>query len=346
MGTSSWKLVENSKEWDNLLSNQDFGNFLQSFEFGEFHEKIGNRVWRFGQKNSEDKTNICQVIELKSRFGRFFYVPGGPILENWGEDIGGLVEELKQLAIQEKISFVRFDPRILNDKQAALVKDFGFKEAQVFTQPQTSLLLDLSQSFEKIRSGFSDSTRYNVGWVERKGVNVEISQDQSDIALFNELLAETASRHNFKLYRNKEYYKEQFLAFAKNQKAKLFLAYEPEEFGQAILSAAVVIYFGDTVTYLHAASSSKNPKLRAPYLMQWKIIEDAKNSGYKNYDFWGVAKDNDPKDPWAGVTEFKRSFGGQKIYYQKPYDLAIDKSYYLTTLVEKTRDLTKKLKIR
>lgn len=346
MENNSWEDFDNQEKWDEPLSRHLFGNFLQSFEFGEFHKKVGNRVWRLGLKTNGLANSFFQIIELKTRFGKLFYVPGGPLLADWGRDIEGLVKKLQQLAIEENVSFIRLDPRIIDEKQQALLTDLGFRQAPVYTQPQASLLLDLTKSLEELRSNLSDSTRYNVGWVERKGVRVKISEDESDIALFNKLLTETASRHNFNLYRNKDYYKEQYLAFNDSNKAKLFLTYEPSELGSDCLAAAVVIYFGDTATYLHAASSSKNPKLRAPYLMQWKIIEDAKNTGYKKYDFWGVAKDNNPKDPWAGVTEFKRSFGGEKIYYQKPYDLLIKKSYYLESLLERTRVFSRKLRFQ
>ena len=340
-----WEEIGNQEMWNNSLSEKKETSFLQSFEFGQFQEKIGNKVFRLGVKKDSKINSLCQVIKLKTRLGEYFYVPGGPIIENWGEDLKNLVDTIKNIALLERVSFIRFDPRIISEKNQALLVEFGFRQAPIFTQPACSLTLDLTKSLEELRSRLSDSTRYNIGWVKRKGVRVKISQDESDIVLFNKLLSETASRHRFNLYKNKNYYKEQYLTFKNSSKAKLFLAYEPEEFGQDVLACAIVVYFGDCVTYLHAASSSKSPKLRAPYLMQWKIIEDAKTSGFSNYDFWGVAQDNNPNDPWAGVTEFKRSFGGEKVYYQKPYDLVLNKAYYLETTLERARGLLKKLKI-
>ncbi len=340
-----WEEIENQQMWNNSLPEMSGASFLQAFEFGQFHQKIGNKVFRLGIKTNGKINSFCQILQLKTRLGEFFYIPGGPIINNWGEDLKSLVEAILNIAKSEKASFIRFDPRTLIEKNQALLTELGFRQAPLFTQPACSLTLDLTKSLEELRSNLSDSTRYNIGWVERKGVRVTLSEDESDIVLFNKLLSETAIRHNFNLYRNKDYYKEQYLAFKNSSRAKLFLAYEPEEFGQDILACAIVIYFGDTVTYLHAASSSKSPKLRAPYLMQWKIIEDAKKSGFSKYDFWGVAKDNNPNDTWAGVTEFKRSFGGKKVYYQKPYDLVLNKAYYLGTTIEQARGLLKRLKI-
>lgn len=346
MSEVAWEKIENEQLWNKSLESVNEASFLQSFEFGEFHQKIGNKVFRLGIKNKGKISSFCQIIKQKTRLGDFFYIPGGPIFNNIGIDLRGLIAFICDLAKSEKVDFIRFDPRILSEKNQAVLVDFGFKTAPVFTQPACSLTIDLTNSIEELRSSLSDSTRYNIGWVERKGVRVEISQDRTDIALFNKLLSETASRHKFNLYRNKDYYQEQYFTFKNSSSAKLFLAYEPEEFGNDCLASAIVIYFGNTATYLHAASSSKLPRLRAPYLMQWKIIEDAKKSGFKKYDFWGVACDENPQDPWAGVTLFKQSFGGSKICYQKPYDKVISNKYYLDIILEKTRNVLKNVKLR
>lgn len=338
-----WQEINDLNLWDKSLESNPEVSFLQAFEFGQFQQNLGNDVFRFGIKEGEKLKSFCQVILLSTKLGKFFYVPGGPILSDWGEELTSLLTILKPLAMQKGASFIRFDPRILAEKTQALLWESKLKPASVFTQPAASLTLDLTKSTEELKSNLSDSTRYNIGWVARKGVRVEVSQNETDIVFFNKLLTETASRHSFRLYRDKTYYQKQYQAFEKTGKAKLFLAFEPEEFGQEILAAAIVIYFGGIATYLHAASSNKNPKLRAPYLMQWEIIEDAKSSGFKKYDFWGIAKNDDPKDPWAGVTEFKRSFGGSKVFYQKPYDLALDKRYYLAKGLEILRTTSRKI---
>jgi len=184
-----------------------------------------------------------------------------------------------------------------------------------------------------------------VGWVERQGVRVEVSDKKEDINIFLKLLSETAQRHSFRLASNINYYKEQFLSFKSHEKAKLYVTYGPGELESTPLASAVVLYWGKIATYLHAASSAKAPKLRAPYLMQWRIITDAKTAGLETYDFWGVAKDSNPKDPWAGVTAFKSGFGGEKVCYEKPYDLILNPNqYYVSKIGERVRKLLGKFR--
>jgi lipid II:glycine glycyltransferase (peptidoglycan interpeptide bridge formation enzyme) len=218
----------------------------------------------------------------------------------------------------------------------------GLVKANNFTQPECTLTLDLSKSLEELKKDFSESTRYNIGWVERKGVKVESRRNTTDIEIFLRLLEQTSTRQGFKLNAEEDYYKKQYKVFEQAGMAKLYLAYEPQSDGGEVLASAIVVKFGRTVTYLHAASSPRNPKLRAPYLMQWKIIVDAKDSGAEVYDFWGVSPSDDPKDSWAGVTAFKKGFGGTRVCYSLPYDLVLNKKYFLDVILEKMRLITRK----
>ncbi len=340
-------IFDNPKQdqWDKFLTANSKSTFLQSYQYGEFHKNLGQKVWRLGLSKGGEFNGVCLLVKPSTKLGSFIYCPSGPVLADWEAGFETLLEKATEIGKREKVGFIRFDPRILSDNQEKSLLEKGLRKTSNYTQPQCTQILDLTKSLDEIRKNFSDSTRYNIGWVERKGVKVNISQNPSEIDIFVDLLKETAQRQHFRLHAKKDYYKKQFLVLREKGMAKLFLAYEPEKDGQDVLAAAIVINFGDTVTYLHAASSNKNPKLRAPYLMQWKIIEDAKNSGFKHYDFWGVAKDDSPLDPWAGVTEFKSSFGGEKVCYQKPFDLVLTKDYYLETLLEKARIVIRKFKI-
>ena len=327
--------------WNQFLTASSRASFLQSWEFGEFYKGLGLKVWRLGLFAKNNLEGIGLLVKQETRFGSFLYCPGGPLLNHFEEGLKGFLVAARDIAKKEGCGLIRLDPRLVSEAEVRVLQAQSLKKAAVYTQPQCSLVLDLTQGLDEIKSGLSDSTRYNIGWVDRKGVAVEISQNPGDFDTFISLLADTANRHGFKLWRRTNYYKEQFLAFQKDGKAKLFVAHAPKEFGNQVLAAAVVVYLGDTVTYLHAASSSNLRNLRAPYLMQWKIIEDAKNSGYKNYDFWGVAATESPSDPWAGVSAFKKSFGGERVCYQPPFDLPVSGQYYLLIFVEKLRSLAK-----
>lgn len=334
---------QDEAKWDEFIINQPKGSFLQSYQYGQFYNNLGQKIWRLSLIDSEKIVGTALIVKLQTKFGSFLYCPAGPILTDLKNSFSLFLDELTKIAKDEKVDFVRLDPRILTADEREFFEQSGFKEARYFTQPECTQILSLEDSLGTIRSNFSESTRYNIGWVERKGVRVKISDQEADIDIFVSLLQQTAERQNFRLHYHKDYYKKQYLALRDKNLAKLFLAYEPEKDDSEVLAAAVVVNYGDTATYLHSASSSKNPKLRAPYLMQWKIIEDAKLNGFRKYDFWGVSPNDDPKDPWRGVTDFKKSFGGEKVCYHKPYDLVLSPKYQLTTFLDKVRAGLRKL---
>ncbi len=60
------------------------------------------------------------------------------------------------------------------------------------------------------------------------------------------------------------------------------------EYEGDILCANMMIFYGDTCTYLHGGSSEKHKNIMAPHLLQWEMIKLAKEKGYKYYDFWGI----------------------------------------------------------
>lgn len=91
-----------------------------------------------------------------------------------------------------------------------------------------------------------------------------------------------------------------------------------------ILATNIMIDFGDTRTYLHGASSNVKRNLMAPYLLHWELMKDAQSKGIKFYDWWGIAPIDAPADhPWAGISRFKRGFGGEEVEYPGTFDLVL-----------------------
>src|SRR3972149_6800773 len=78
-----------------------------------------------------------------------------------------------------------------------------------------------------------------------------------------------------------------------------------------VLSAAITFSYGDTVTYVHDASVRSNVPIS--YFLLWEIIKEAKKDGYRYFDFWGIAPNDDPRHPWYGYSLFKKGFGGYQV---------------------------------
>lgn len=60
----------------------------------------------------------------------------------------------------------------------------------------------------------------------------------------------------------------------------------------------------------YAASNREHPQTKAPYLLRWSSIIQAKKFGSKVYDFWGIIPNNIEHQ---GYSDNKLSFGGVRI---------------------------------
>lgn len=309
-------------EWNQFVASQDNSSFYQSWEWGTFQESLQRSVVREVLRE-EDSIHVLFQMTRIPLAGPFSYwlLPRGPISANEEGVTRGFVHAQK-IARETGGLFLRTEP--LSETTC-----FSRCMESVSLSPKTTLLLDLEKEPEQILSGMHEKTRYNIRLAERKGVSVrEIRRDDARYDTlwqqFYALLQQTSKRGSFALH-PKNYYRamcDHFLLASgqtvENARAhiRLYCAF----YGDTMLSASLVMFFGDTATYLHGASSHEQKSLMAPYLMHWSAIQDAKKMGFRFYDFWGIASTADPSDPWAGITKFKKGFGGEVKQYPGTWD--------------------------
>jgi len=182
-------------------------------------------------------------------------------------------------------------------------------------QPSKTLILDLTKSEDELLQAMHQKTRYNIRLAEKKGVKImEVGANRFEE--FWQLLVSSGDRDKFNLH-GRSYY--QAMLKLANDFVKLFFA----EYQGKPLAGSLVTFFGDSATYIHGGSSDKNREIMAPYALHWQIIKQAKQLGYKYYDFHGV-----DAAKWPGVTRFKMGFGGQVINYPGTFDLVYDTGWY------------------
>jgi lipid II:glycine glycyltransferase (peptidoglycan interpeptide bridge formation enzyme) len=204
-------------------------------------------------------------------------------------------------------------------------------------------LLDLSKSEDDLLKAMHEKTRYNIRLAGRKALRLAISNQQPAISHDNfenfwRLMRETAKRDGIRLHPKTYYQKMGEVLSGANSNVKYLIS--NIQYQKEWLAAGVFIGFGDTFTYVHGGSSSEHRELMAPYLMHWEAIKFAKNAGYRYYDFGGVnpedATNQDFRPKWAGITRFKRGFGGFIQSYAGAYDLPFNKTgYKLYRLIKK-----------
>ena len=111
------------------------------------------------------------------------------------------------------------------------------------------------------------------------------------------------------------------------------------EYQGEVLATSIHMHFGGETSYHHGASTHLQPKIPASYALQWQAIRDALKRGDDIYNFWGIApmvqegeeeRIENPSHPFAGVTLFKRGFGGSVLNLTHCQDLPLSAKYYVT----------------
>jgi len=311
--------VDDKNIWDREIASHH--SFLQSWEWGELQKKLGRRVLRINVSGL-----LASAIEQKLPFGQtYLYVPHGPVFRDANDGAWiDFIKKIENVAELKKPIFLRIEP-LNHEFQGKLtqkiLKETGFRRTSP-VQPKTTLVIDLRKNEEKILESMEHDTRYSIRAAEKRGVTAEFlsgNEKEKSFEVFWKIFSETNKRHELKTY-PKTYY-EEVAKLEGECSSKIALAKAEGE----TISAAIFIYFGEKVFYLFAGSRAGYGKFNAPTYLLWQAIRDAKKSGYRSFDFWGISHEN---KNWAKITAFKKSFGGEEVTSIGAWDYVFNKPVY------------------
>ncbi|MBI2268285.1 MAG: peptidoglycan bridge formation glycyltransferase FemA/FemB family protein [Candidatus Blackburnbacteria bacterium] len=326
--------------WDGFVLSQKPQSFLQSWNWGETQRLVGHKIFRLGIFDGDSLQGVCLAILEEARRGPHLVVPGGPIV-NWGElgIVREVIDILASLARSEKVWFVRVRPELLDNSEAKrLFSRLNFVPAPMHLHAENTWVLNIDRSEEEILAGMRKTTRYLVRQSLKMGLVVEQYTDPADVKVLTRLQEETVRRHKFVPFSEK-LFGAQLETFGKDGEGSLFVCKKGEE----EVAAAIIIFYGDIAYYHHSGSTSNYRNLPFSYFLQWNIIQEARKRGCKFYNFWGIAPTDDLKHRFAGVTVFKKGFGGERIDWLHAQDLPISPLYWLTYGFETTRKVMRRL---
>ena len=333
--------VKNKEAWEQFLLECEEKTFLQSWNWGEFNKMMGNKIWRLGLfENREGLSSIALVVKVRAKRGTFLFLPHGPSVTT-GSNIAVkfkvlkiFLDKLKEISKDEKVSFIRIAPIWEGNKENIdIFKRLGFKEAPIHIHPELTWELNVTPSEEELLMKMRKTTRYLIRQgLKNSDLAIEKSSRIEDLKDFNKLYLEVAYRHHFVPF-SLNYLKNEFLAFLPDNQISLFLG----KYKGEILAGGIFVFWQKIGFYHHGATSLKYPKIPVSYLLLWEAIKEAKKRGCHFFNFWGIAPENKRFHPWAGLTLFKKGFGGYKKEYVKTQDFPLSKKYWLTFLFEKIR---------
>ena len=276
-----------------------------------------------------------KVVNVLLRyFFKFFplaYVPYAPVESDRLEEFSKKLEE----ELPKRCILIRYDlPWYVEQEGQWPDAPKSFRKAAMDIQPPSSVILNISRPLDEILKGTKDRVRRNIKTAEKKGV-VVTCHGAEKLQVWYDLYKETSARDKISIH-PLNYYQKLF-ELAANQKrfdVRLYLASVDND----VIAGIITLFDGREATYLYGASASRKRETMPSYALQWRAIQDAKDAGCLEYDFFGIPPVNDPNHPMYGLYQFKTGWGGAIIHRSGAWDYPCRPVLYkLSRLYESVR---------
>lgn len=338
--------IVNEEVWSNLLLEFDDATIYQTWSYGAI---------RWGQENLshiviKHKDEIIaaaqlRIVKIPLLKAGIAYLPWGPIwqrkrqqvnIDIFQKIIGALKEEY---AVKQGL-LLRIHPNVIEENSEAIVSilhQTGFQK-NIKIRPYRTLMLDLSPTIPEIRKSLDQKWRNQLNRAEKN--NLKIIEGSSD-ALYQIFLDLQEELHYRKKYIAGVDYNE-FRDIQKDLPEQLKMIILICEYEGKALTATVGSLNGDTGIYLLGATGNEGMKMKGAYLLQWRLIEMMKESGYKWYDLGGINPDDNP-----GVYHFKSGISRREARHIGQYEISKNTySRFIVLFAETLKDRWLKLQYR
>jgi PST family polysaccharide transporter len=313
------------------------GAFLESWEWGVFQKRLGWETERYIISENDRTVAVFGITKYHVLFGfSQGYSPRGPVIakEYVNDEIKHfeIFQAIQQWAHEHPASmiFLRLEPSI--SALSSDVEYYGFHRPSYYIQPRHNTAVSLLPSEQEILARFHSSTRSNINRAVRRGAAVTMKRTMTDADCdeFFSMIKSTVTRNGGKNVYPDEQYLRVFL------KTMPILGVD-DPCDPAVLSlgvfwglqngepaaAHIVVFFGDTATYLFGASHADRLNSKIETFLHWSAMQEAKRRGMHYYDLGGI-----DERIWPSLTAFKRQFGGEEFQYIGSLDIPLRPLWY------------------
>ena len=130
-----------------------------------------------------------------------------------------------------------------------------------------------------------------------------------------------------------------------DKRIESLLEYQKKYGDTKIIAGGLYMLYGRQLVYLLGASYKEFMKYNSQYLLQWQMINYAKEHNYQTFNFYGIDGDFSKESKNYGLFDFKRGFSACVVELIGEFDLVINKPlYHLYKLAFKTYKTLKNIK--
>lgn len=334
-------------EYEEFISSHPKGHFLQSYKWAKVKDS-----WKWeavAVRNKEGKiigAFSVLIRKLPVLPHTLMYSARGPVCDVHDKNVLAELEQgAEALAKKYKAYAFTLDPDVLSSDTDFIenMKAVGFSHKpgdKDFDGIQPNYVFRLAikdKNKEDLLAAFHSKTRYNLRLSERKGVTVKLCGKEM-LGDFSRIMLETGNRDGF-ITRPQIYFETMMDVLGEN--CRLYMAFLEDK----PIAGTLAIRYGNKVWYLYGASSNEHRNVMPNYLLQWRMIEWAVESGCEIYDFRGVSGDISPNNPLYGLYNFKKGFGGDFCEFCGEFTKIYNKSvnFYVNSMLGTMRTVRRKL---
>jgi lipid II:glycine glycyltransferase (peptidoglycan interpeptide bridge formation enzyme) len=298
-------------------------HFLQSKEWGMFQKTLGNTII---ERSGKGWRYLAILERGDGKVGKYFtrlYCPYGPYYEDESSIRQALID-LEEQARSLKVDYVRVEPTGIN--RTVLFDGNGeYTKKKHSFQPELTLLVNLTGEFPEVLQAMSKTNRYLWNKVERNKLTFKISYNMSDLEHFLLMMRETSERTKA-MFRQSQYFELLLETLGESKHAGVAYASHEDEVLVGVLF--VDDFVAKTRYYLYAGSFDKARQYSANAPLVVYLLKQAKESGIETFDFFGVSPQEATEHRWAGLSKFKRSFGGEELAFTGTWEKPINNTRY------------------
>lgn len=293
-------------------------SFLQAPFYGAWQARDGKTVVYFAAQENHGGLAVAAGLAVKYDAPggiSFFYCPYGPVVKAWTPELLDAIREFfGPICKRTDASFVRLDSDTITE--VAGIKTIANRLAVTASlQPRAEWLLDISGTQDDIWMGLHKHARYNVRLAERAQAQLDFyAPAEAPLNTFFALMQTTAERDSFSI-QSRKYYEAVLASIPADSGFVAICTIDGKPAATAVFAA-----FEGVMHYVFAGSSDDFRKIAPPYFVIWNSILEAKTRGWHTLNFGGIS-DEVKGTHLAGVTGFKKRFGGFVVTHPNPVDL-------------------------
>lgn len=289
--------ISDANIWDNLLQNFADANIYQTWNYSTI-VNLEKKVRHIALYKDNRLVSLAQVrIKTLPIIKRgIAYIFRGPLwqLKNTNNDINILTEiflKLKEEFVNNLNLLLRIRPFLFSNNS---INNY-FKTPDGFIKndkviPYTSLLLDITENLDKIKSEFRRSWRQDLNKSQKSDITI-ITGNTSDLfTIFLTVYNQMHTRKKFHQYVNVERLLELNEHLKSATKIHIFIAYKDGSPIASFIGTAI----GDTGIAISGGTNELGIQYNAAYLLQWEMIKWLKTKNCSKYDLGGINKKKNP----------------------------------------------------